>query len=343
MLQLDNRGGVRLVTPVGRTSYVKLLNPQKRDNGDLAFGLSLLFRPEDTQALFEAAFQVLDNKWPSFAYPDGRQVTGREAWQQGLLEFPIKDGRKRPMDAAYQGMFFISPSSKEPVACVAEDGATPIDARKIYSGCYARAFISFYPFEYRQQNNGPVMKKGVGCGLNGVQFAYDGERLDNKGDPRKMFAGIALPPPPPGAIQAPQMGVPGPGGMPGMPPMGGAPMGQPQMPQQPQMAPQGYPPQQPQMPQQPQGYPPQGGGMAPAFQQQPGFAPPAAPQGYPPQQPVMAPQMAVPQGYPPQQPQQLAPQGYPQQPQGMPGLPPPVHPGAGMPPAPPQGWAGQPG
>lgn len=45
-----------------------------------------------------------------------------------------------------------------------------LDQSEVYSGCYARANISFYAYN----TNG---NKGIACGLNAIQKTRDGESL----------------------------------------------------------------------------------------------------------------------------------------------------------------------
>ena len=45
-----------------------------------------------------------------------------------------------------------------------------LDQSEVYSGCYARANISFYAYN----TNG---NKGIACGLNAIQKIRDGEPL----------------------------------------------------------------------------------------------------------------------------------------------------------------------
>jgi hypothetical protein len=65
---------------------------------------------------------------------------------------------------------FFNASSKTKPALFDENGDPIMDKEDLYSGCYGRASVNFYPFS----NSG---NKGVAAGLNGLKKLEDGERL----------------------------------------------------------------------------------------------------------------------------------------------------------------------
>ena len=78
----------------------------------------------------------------------------------------------RPDDPAYVGCFFLNAnaSPEHPPLVVDADRNAIMDRGEVYSGCYGRGCVSFFP--YNTQGN-----KGIGCGLIGVQKLQDGEPL----------------------------------------------------------------------------------------------------------------------------------------------------------------------
>lgn len=73
-----------------------------------------------------------------------------------------------------------------------------ISQSEVYSGCYGRVSLNFYPYN----KNG---KKGIGCGLGNIQKLRDGEPLDGKVAAANDFGA-----PPPGMPPAmPQQPAPG--------------------------------------------------------------------------------------------------------------------------------------
>lgn len=89
---------------------------------------------------------------------------------------PLHDGDGvRPSDgAAYgeecKGCWVITASSRNAPFIVDAQMQNVIDPTKVYSGMWGNVSVSLYPY-----NTG--VKKGIGCGLNGVQLVRDGEPL----------------------------------------------------------------------------------------------------------------------------------------------------------------------
>ena len=67
-------------------------------------------------------------------------------------------------------MMFLNANSTQKPGIVDKDLNEILDPDEVYSGCWGRASINFYPFSV----NG---NKGIGVGLNNVQKLKDGEHL----------------------------------------------------------------------------------------------------------------------------------------------------------------------
>ena len=67
-------------------------------------------------------------------------------------------------------MFFLNANSTQKPGIVDRDLNEILDPDEVYSGCWGRASINFFPYN----SNG---NKGVGVGLNNIQKLKDGERL----------------------------------------------------------------------------------------------------------------------------------------------------------------------
>lgn len=94
---------------------------------------------------------------------------------------PLRDGdAERPDDPTYKGMYFFTASTRTKPGIVDQNREDIIDSTKVYSGCYGRLNINFYPFN----TNG---NKGIACGLNHVQFLEDGEALGGRGSASDAF------------------------------------------------------------------------------------------------------------------------------------------------------------
>ena len=289
---------LRLITPIGRVSYAHLKEARAVQAGQpKRFSATLLMNPASTGDLWRAIIMVANCRWPSEQVADPRSgqtvtLTGEHLLNTVMPELqqfaplalhnPLRDGNEAFMKdpkkcAAYWGTHTINASSSEDKQPVVFDARmNPTRPEAVYSGCYARFFITLFAFPKPNQQN---PKRGIGVALNSIQFARDGEKFagfDVAGQARERFAAGGPLPVDPGQPSQPGFGF-NPSGFPGaaQPPQGGfAPP--PQQPyQQPaqQYAPQpasqiAGPQQQPQQPQQP----------APGQQ----WAPPQPPGGFPP-------------------------------------------------------------
>ncbi len=100
---------------------------------------------------------------------------------------PIGDGdgvkdNGEPYGEECRGCWVVRASSKTRPSVVDLNIQPIIDPNAFYSGCYARATVSFYA--YNQNGN-----KGVGCGLNNVQKLADGEPLSGRTTAEEDFGG----------------------------------------------------------------------------------------------------------------------------------------------------------
>lgn len=89
----------------------------------------------------------------------------------GDLKLPLRDGDlEKPEQAEYAGHYFINCSSKIKPGIIDKNKKKIVDENEVYSGCYGRVSINFYPFN-------KAGKRGVGCGLLNVLRLEDGEHL----------------------------------------------------------------------------------------------------------------------------------------------------------------------
>lgn len=154
----------KVITGKVRFSYVNIFKSRSFNGGDEKFSICLLIDKEDKatvkkiNAAIEAAIQEgISSKW------NGKKPAN--------LKLPLRDGDiDREDDPACEGMYFLNANSNQRPGVVDKDKVEIFDADEVYSGCYGRASINFYPFNV----NG---NRGIGVGLNNVQKLADGERL----------------------------------------------------------------------------------------------------------------------------------------------------------------------
>ena len=90
------------------------------------------------------------------------------------LKLPLRDGdEERPDDEAFAGSYFLNANSKTAPGIVDLAKHEIMDTSEVYSGCYCRFSINFYPFSTSGNN-------GVAAGLNNIQKVADGVPLGGR-------------------------------------------------------------------------------------------------------------------------------------------------------------------
>jgi hypothetical protein len=156
--------------PLFRVSYPTLAEakafrgPDGKDDGKPEFSVTMLISKKDPKMklLREKMRNAMTEKF-------GKE----EKWPKNWWN-PIRDGdEEKPDQEAYAGHYFVKAKAKEdkrPQVLGADGDA--LDPRQVYPGCYCKASLIAYAYEF-------AGKKGAGFALKGVQFVKDGERLDN--------------------------------------------------------------------------------------------------------------------------------------------------------------------
>ena len=90
---------------------------------------------------------------------------------------PLRDGdaeRDTEKSPEYKGHYFINCNSNQRPGVIDLDKVEIMDADEVYSGCYARVSVNFYPFDASKT------AKGVAVGLNSIQKLEDGEPFSGR-------------------------------------------------------------------------------------------------------------------------------------------------------------------
>jgi len=157
------RTGTKVTTGKVRLSYAHLFEAHAIEGNDPKFSVSIIISKNDKDtltAIKEAVEQVKKDgvaKWGGKVPPN--------------LKTPLRDGdAERPDDEAYVNSYFLNASSKNKPGVVDQNVHPVLDATEVYSGCYGRLTINFYPFSASGN-------KGVAAGLGNVQKLGEGEPL----------------------------------------------------------------------------------------------------------------------------------------------------------------------
>lgn len=168
-IQAVLKNDTKVVTGLVRLSYAHIFEPKSINGSDPKYSVSLIIPKSDKQ-MVKVLEQAIDNA----------KELGKSKWGGKIpsnLKLPLRDGDEdRPEDEAYENSYFINANSVRAPQVVGteKDKATgkaiPLGPDEVYSGCYARASIIFYPFNV----NG---NKGIACSLISIQKIDDGEPL----------------------------------------------------------------------------------------------------------------------------------------------------------------------
>ncbi|QAA31224.1 DUF2815 family protein [Clostridium manihotivorum] len=157
------RTGTKVTTGKVRLSYAHLFEPHAIEGNEPKYSVSVIISKTDTdtlKAIKEAVNEAKEQgkgKWGGKVPPN--------------LKTPLRDGdAERPDDEAYANCYFLNASSKNKPGIVDANVQPILDATEVYSGCYARLTLNFYPFSASGN-------KGIAAGLGNVQKLEDGEPL----------------------------------------------------------------------------------------------------------------------------------------------------------------------
>lgn len=181
-MALDNQS-TKVITGKVRLSYCNVFEPQSIDGGDEKYSTAILIPKSDKETLrkikaaTEAAKELGKSKW-------GGKIPAN-------CKTPLRDGdEERPDDEAYAGHYFLNASSKNKPGIAkpigkGTDGKTKFqeitDTTEVYSGCYAKVSLNFYPFDAKGN-------RGVAAGLNNIVKVQDGDFLGGRSSVNDDFA-----------------------------------------------------------------------------------------------------------------------------------------------------------
>lgn len=157
----------RVTTGKVRFSYANIWKPKSINGGEEKYSASLIIDKKDKETLKKINDAVEEAK------KAGTEKFGAK-FTSGTFKLPLRDGDiDRADDKNYQGTYFVNANSTTAPGIVNRQKQEILDQTEVYSGCYGRASITFYPFN----SNG---NKGIACGLNHIQKLADGEPLGGR-------------------------------------------------------------------------------------------------------------------------------------------------------------------
>lgn len=167
----------KVITNRVRLSYAHLFKAVAiADGQEPKFSVCLLIPKTDKDTLIAIKKAVDCAKELGIASWGGKVPVG--------LKTPLRDGdAERPDQEEYKGMYFLNASSKQQPGIVDNKNMPILDSTEVYSGCYGRASLNFYPFSVSGN-------KGIACGLNNVQKLADGDYLGGRSRAEDDFGAV---------------------------------------------------------------------------------------------------------------------------------------------------------
>lgn len=162
---MENTKTTKVLTGKVRFSYVNVFEAKLAPGATKPkYSIQLLIDKGDTLTLSRCKAAI------AAAIEEGKS----KLWggkKPANLKLPIRDGdEEKPELEDYENMYFMNCSSANKPGVVDSTMDEIYDSTELYSGCYGRVTINFYPFSISGN-------RGVAVGLNNVQKLDDGERL----------------------------------------------------------------------------------------------------------------------------------------------------------------------
>ncbi len=162
-----------VTTGRARLSYEHLFKPYAHQQGqEEKFSVTILVPKSDvaTKSRIDAAIAAATQAGISKCWNGAKPP---------IVAIPVYDGdgvrptSGEPFGEECKGCWVFTASSKQAPQVVDLQLNPIINPSEVYSGCYARVSVNFFPYN----SNG---KRGIGCGLNAVQKLDDGEPLGGR-------------------------------------------------------------------------------------------------------------------------------------------------------------------
>ncbi len=166
---MANQDATHIVTGMVRMSYLHIFTPYQKDGQtEPKYSMTVLLPKQDTgtMARIQAAIAAAKQKGVTSCW-NGVQIEAQAPIYDGDSVRP-KD--RTPFSPECRGHWVINCSCKRKPEVVDANGNPILNETMVYSGCYGRVSLDFFPYA----SNG---NKGIGCGLGNVQKLQDGESL----------------------------------------------------------------------------------------------------------------------------------------------------------------------
>ena len=166
-MSINTNQPTKVITGKCRLSYAHVFEPSRMSEDDpLKYSACIIIPKSDKATIKKISVAV------EAATQDGIKSKWKGK-KPANLKLPLRDGdEERPEDEAFAGCYFLNANSKNAPGVVDLAKHEIMDITEVYSGCYCRFSINFYPFSGKQN--------GVAAGLNNIQKVADGTPLGGR-------------------------------------------------------------------------------------------------------------------------------------------------------------------
>lgn len=172
---MTTQNNTKVIVPC-RFSYLHAFEPDSINGSEPKYSVSCIISKQDKETIEKIKKAV------EIAKEDGKSKWGGKI--PANLKKPLRDGDEdRPEDEAYAGSYFLNANSRQAPQVVDRQVQPILDQSEVYSGCYGRVSITFYPYN----SNG---NKGVAAGLGNIQKLKDGEPLGSRVNAADEFEAV---------------------------------------------------------------------------------------------------------------------------------------------------------
>lgn len=167
----------KVVTGKVRLSYVHAFEPHAFDSAPdkSQYSVCILVKKSDKTTLDKIARAI------EAAKADGKT----SKWNNKIpakLWNPLRDGdAEHPEDEAFIGHYFLNAKSNNKPGIVDISCNPILDKDELYSGCYGRVSIVFFPYAVSGSS-------GIGVALNNIQKVGEGEPLSGRSNADEDFS-----------------------------------------------------------------------------------------------------------------------------------------------------------
>lgn len=160
-----------MITGKVRILYPQLNEPKSfKDSGEPRYSATLLIDKDDDDTIQAIRQEMKD----AFDYAKSHGKLPKNCTWENITKFVHDGDEEKPDSEAHENMFYLNAKNKRQPGCYGPD-AEKIAPTEFYGGCYVKADISFWAYEFGGNT-------GISCSLWGVQFVDDGEPIGFGGE-----------------------------------------------------------------------------------------------------------------------------------------------------------------